>query len=188
MNQRFTLDGGDRLEQHLAALCNQVREEVLQVIPRGRVEAILLGGGYGRGEGGVLQTPAGEQPYNDLEFYLCLAGHPLLNERRYGARVHELAERLSHSAGIEIEFKIISLRRLRRESVSMFHYDLITGHRCVYGGENCLSGCDHHRAAHRIPLCEATRLLMNRCSGLLFSAEAAGHAVAFLRNGAFAHG
>src|SRR5439155_23996535 len=30
---------------------------------------------------------------------------------------------------------------------------------------------EHHRQAERIPLSEATRLLMNRCSGLLFAKE-----------------
>jgi hypothetical protein len=39
------------------------------------------------------------------------------------------------------------------------------------GDESALENCGHHRAAHRIPLHEATRLLMNRCSGLFFSQQ-----------------
>ena len=172
MNQhRFTIDGSPALETQLASLCEAAREELFTVVPSSRVEALLLGGGYGRGEGGVLVTSQGEAPYNDLEFYLFLKGVPLLSERRYGRAVHEVAEQLTATAGIEVEFKILSLEKLRREPVSMFYYDLIMGHRWIYGDESCLAGCDHHRSAHRIPMHEATRLLMNRCSGLLFAAE-----------------
>src|SRR5947199_6504474 len=53
----------------------------------------------------------------------------------------------------------------------MFYYDLVSGHRLVHGTDEWLGQCEHHRAAHRIPLHEATRLLMNRCSGLLFAQE-----------------
>jgi hypothetical protein len=53
----------------------------------------------------------------------------------------------------------------------MFYYDLIVGHRWLIGADDLLARCEHHRDAGKIPLHEATRLLMNRCSGLLFSLE-----------------
>jgi hypothetical protein len=53
----------------------------------------------------------------------------------------------------------------------MFFYDLVSGHRWLIGGESLFAGCRHHTRAASIPLHDATRLLMNRCSGLLFSAE-----------------
>ncbi|MFN0076901.1 MAG: hypothetical protein ACKVY0_10520, partial [Prosthecobacter sp.] len=56
-------------------------------------------------------------------------------------------------------------------ATNMFFYDLVMGHRWIIGGDELLAGCDHHRDAARIPLHEATRLLFNRCSGLLFAKE-----------------
>jgi hypothetical protein len=53
----------------------------------------------------------------------------------------------------------------------MFYYDLVTRHRRVLGGPELFAGCERHLDAGAIPLHEATRLLMNRCSGLLFTAE-----------------
>jgi hypothetical protein len=41
----------------------------------------------------------------------------------------------------------------------------------IIGNEPLLAGCEHHRAADKIPPYEATRLLMNRSSGLLFAWE-----------------
>ena len=168
---RFTLNGSDALEQHLTNVCNEVLAGVERIIPEHRLDGLALGGGYGRGEGGVLKTPGGDQPYNDLEFYVFVRDHPWLNERRYGRSLHKLSEELLPKAGIELEFKITSLAALRHVPQSLFYHDLIMGHRWLLGDDTLFAGCEHHREAGRIPLAEATRLLMNRCSGLLFARE-----------------
>lgn len=168
---RFTMDGDEALEQHLLNTCIQVAEGVQKIIPAGKLEGLLLAGGYGRGEGGVLETPEGHQPYNDMEFYVFLRGSTLLNDRRFKAKLHHLGEQLSIQAGIEVEFKVLSLAHLRRAPVSMFSYDFVVGHRWIIGSDALFQGCEHHQEAADIPLEEATRLLFNRCSGLLFSVE-----------------
>ncbi len=166
---RFTLNGSDALEAHLARLCEQVRDGVRALVPADKLDAVMLGGGYGRGEGGVLRTPAGDQPYNDLESFVLVRGNAVLAERKFRHPLHELGERLSPDAGLEVEFKVITLDKLRRSGPSMFYYDLVMGHRWLVGEESLLFDCEQHRDAGRIPLHEATRLLMNRCSGLLFA-------------------
>src|SRR5207248_7591902 len=109
--------------------------------------------------------------YNDLEFYVYLQGNRQLNERRFGRALHVLGEILTPQAGVEVEFKITSLREVERGAVTMFSYDLRMGHRWLFGREELLAGCAHHRSSDEIPLSEATRLLMNRGSGLLFARE-----------------
>ena len=170
-SKRFTHDGSPELERHLASVCAEVRAEIHALIPPVKLEALLLGGGYGRGEGGVLHTDSGDQPYNDLEFYVFVRGNAVLGETRYRAALHAIGRRLSPGAGLEVEFKVLTLDKLRAAAPSMFFYDLVSGHRWLLGDDSLLAGCEHHRAAGDIPLPEATRLLMNRCSGLLFSAE-----------------
>lgn len=166
---RFTLNGSDSLEQHLAYVCSKVLAGVRRIIPEHKLEGVALGGGYGRGEGGVLKTPAGEQPYNDLEFYVFVRDYAWWNERRYIKALHELSNELTLLAGIELEFKIISAAKLRGSPQSLFYHDLIMGHRWLLGDDRLFAGCEHQRSAQTIPLSEATRLLMNRCSGLLFA-------------------
>jgi hypothetical protein len=173
---RFTLDGDAALESHLAQICRSVRSGVRHIVPAHRLEGIVLGGGYGRGEGGVFRTDDGDKPYNDLEYYILIRGSTVLNERRYRHALEHLAHELSAEAGIEVEFKIISLAKLQRERTSMFTYDLVHGHRWVIGHEGMFESCAHHRRAGDIPLAEVTRLLMNRCTGLLFARERLGRA------------
>jgi len=171
VEKRFTVNGSDALEQQLANICEKVSAGVRRIIPKHSLAGLALGGGYGRGEGGVLSTPTGDQPYNDLEFYIFVRGHPWLNERRYSKALHRLGAELESFAGVELEFKITSVEKLRRSPQSLFYHDLLVGHRWLLGDDSLFVGCEHHRNAGTIPLSEATRLLMNRCTGLLFARE-----------------
>lgn len=168
---RFTLDGSDALEAHLASVCDRVAQEVARIIPAARLDGLLLAGGYGRGEGGVLREASCDRPYNDLEFYVFVRGNAFLAERMYRGALHKLGARLSPEAGLDVEFKVLTVKKLRGSAPSMFFYDLVSGHRWLIGDDSLLAGCEHHREAKNLPLCEATRLLFNRCSGLLFSVE-----------------
>jgi hypothetical protein len=168
-DERYTVDGSDALEAKLADNCKVTLTGVKKLIPENALEGLLLAGGYGRGEGGVLRTPEGDKPYNDMEFYVFVKGNAFLAERKYRHALHELGEDLTPDAELEIEFKAITFAKLRKSPVNMFYYDLVMGHRWAQGDESLLKGCEHHRDATGIPLHEATRLLFNRCSGLLFS-------------------
>ena len=167
--KRFTIDGSASLENHLTHVCEEVLAGVQSLLPANKFEALVLGGGYGRGQGGVLKTNSGDAPYNDLEFYVFLRGNRVLNERKYRQALQDFGERLSPEAGLHVEFKVDSLERLRHSPVSMFSYDLVSGHRTLSGGEDVFNGCEPHRDATQIPLAEATRLLFNRCTGLLLA-------------------
>ena len=171
LQSRFTLDGDDALESHLERTCARVVSGIRGLVPGRRLEAVLLGGGYGRGEGGVLRGPAGDRPYNDLEFYVAIRGNRHLNEFRFHRRLEVLGEILTHLADVEVEFKVTSLAELAARPVSMFSYDLVAGHRIVWGDPllGQLPAWEHHKHPGTIPQAEATRLLMNRCSGLLFA-------------------
>lgn len=166
---RFTVDGDRALEVHLAKTCERVLSGVRGLVPEGDLEALLLGGGYGRGEGGVLSDDVGDWPYNDIEFYVCISGNRLLNEARYHRPLEVLGQILTQLADVEVEFKITSIEELSSLPVSMFSYDLLSGHRLLWGEPALLAGCAYHRQAEQIPLSEATRLLMNRGTGLLLA-------------------
>ncbi|MDB6131723.1 MAG: hypothetical protein JWM04_2830 [Verrucomicrobiales bacterium] len=166
---RFTLDGTDELESHLSSVSEAVVEGITAVVPGSRLQAIILGGGYGRGEGGVLKSPSSDLPYNDMEFYVCIAGPAFLNEKRYGRQLQDIAHRCTEKAGIEVEFKILPLEKIITGPTTMFFYDLVMGHKVLLGSPTILKSTNVHRVAANIKLAEAIRLLMNRCSGLLYS-------------------
>jgi hypothetical protein len=166
---RFTLDGDEALESEIARLCVAALHGVERIVSPYRLEALWLAGGYGRGEGGVLRLPGGDRPYNDLEFYVCLRGNEFLNRRRFGSRLRMLADRISRAAGLDVEFQIISFARLQHSPPSMFYYDLVAGHRQLYGAEHFLERCPRHADPGCLSIAEGTRLLMNRGTGLVLA-------------------
>jgi hypothetical protein len=167
--KRFTRDGSTALEDHLLNTCRKVRSAIEQIVPEDELDGLVLGGGYGRGEGGVLRSGGGEKAYNDLEFYVFVRGRTLWQAPVLHQQLRRVGEQLSPEAGVKIEFKATRLSRLRKSAPSMFYYDLVVGHRWLIGTDELLHDCEHLQHANRIPAAEATRLLMNRCSGLLFS-------------------
>lgn len=167
--RRFTLDGSPDLESRLAATCRHIGAGVSGLIPGPRLEGLVLGGGYGRGEGGVWRRPDGDRPYNDLEFYVFVRGSRLLNEQRYGRALHCLGEILTPQAGVEVEFKLVSLAGFTAGPVSLFSHDLVRGHRVILGRPDLLAGCRAHHRGRDVPASEGTRLLFNRATGLLLA-------------------
>jgi hypothetical protein len=171
MKKRFTLDGSTELEAKIAEICRDVTTSISDLMPSRALEGIALGGGYGRGEGGVLQREDVDEPYNDVEFFVFVWGSLFVAERRWGEGLRQLGHELTEKHGIEVEFKLLTLAKLRSSSPSMFYYDLMMGHHWALGNDQMLAGCEHHLDADKIPLHEATRLMVNRCSSLLFAAE-----------------
>lgn len=125
--------------------------------------ALLLAGGYGRGEGGVFCEGDGAPPklYNDLEFYLFGAGASRDEIKRWA---HEGEARL----GIEIEIKVMSPDAFARARPSMFYYDLVSRHVLVAGDKAWVDSLPAEMSrAESISVEEASRLLVNRGMSLL---------------------
>jgi hypothetical protein len=171
LRRRYTLDGDDALERHLERACARIVSGVRGLIPARKLQAVILGGGYGRGEGGVLRGGAGDRPYNDLELYVAVSGNRHINEFLYHRRLAVLGEILTHLTDAEVELKVTSLAELAAQPVSMFSYDLSAGHRLLWSRDPASRPVwsDPHRSPENIPEAEATRLLMNRCTGLLLA-------------------
>ncbi len=127
------------------------------------MQALLLAGGYGRGEGGVWWPDRDQPPqlYNDMEFYV-FTHH--LAAARLQEWIHEGEARL----GIEMEFKVMTPKAFACATPSMFYYDLLKGHVCVAGVPDWIDTLPAKLSdAQAIPAEEASRLLVNRGISIL---------------------
>lgn len=154
-----------RLDVYLAGLA----ERLAQSPAAAGTLALVLSGGYGRGEGGVFRDAAGHPDlYNDLEFYMLLRDPSGEAAARAWCEQEEPAG--TAELGIDVEVKRMPIGELRQARPSMFYYDLIVAHQLIWGDESWKEGLpDGLGDAARIPLHEATRLLFNRGSGLFYS-------------------
>jgi hypothetical protein len=132
--------------------------------------ALILGGGYGRGEGGVVRRHGKECPYNDLDFTLIV--------ERKGAVNFEALDQISQKYGVELNIHVDFSRPLNLTDIQNFPHwlmwqDLLKGHVVTFGAREILN--DHAPASlgNQLPTIEATRLLINRGAGLLWAMRVA---------------
>lgn len=138
---------------------------------------VVLGGGYGRGEGGVRlpDTPPDAPPSlsNDLDFFAVVARGA--GETAAAAAAQALApagEKWSARLGVDVEFTAKTPERLKKDEARLMVQELLRGHCGVWGaeGRDLFSGLDM-RPADALPWTEAVRLLVNRGAGLLLARE-----------------
>lgn len=148
------------LRQRLEAYLDRLGREATDTAG---FRALLLAGGYGRGEGGVFFPSGGAEPrlYNDLEFYL-------FSEKVGSAPISSWVHLGETTLGIEIEFKTLAPAAMEQAEPSMFYYDLLSRNVFVAGKESWLESLPARlRSASEIPAVEASRLLVNRGMSLL---------------------
>jgi len=129
----------------------------------GQYSAVILGGGYGRGEGGA--TPDGKL-YNDLDFFVVIAGSRPSEE--LAAFLARLSRKWSAVLAVDVDFCCVSKARLKRNRRTLMIQELIAGCEVIYGGGSSL---DFLKLSgwNALPKSEGVRLLLNRGAGLLMA-------------------
>ena len=161
-------------DAEIEKLLNRVLPEIAGEIGMLRLphlRAVVLGGGYGRGEGGVLHAPSGSRLYNDLDFFVFSEGADAGDSARIDAALKELSVRWGEKLGIAADFgPVKNLSSLRRVAPTLMFQELLRGWKPVWG-EADLRKWIPMLPAPELPYSEAVRLLLNRGMGLAFAGE-----------------
>jgi hypothetical protein len=164
---RFTARGGAAVEAEIAEIVRRAGELVDASVPRRALRALLLVGGYGRGEGGVERRGGVERPHNNLDFLLVTRGvgrAPQASKRR----LDELFRPLAEAASVGIDTGVIGELRLRAAPCLVRWYDLRLGHKTVAGDPGFASSLTRFRA-EAIEPADVLDLLVNRGSLLVLN-------------------
>ncbi len=157
------------LDAQLQAHFERTREHFEKSDLRAKPEAIILGGGYGRGEGGITKDSEGRLAFfNDLDYFIFTAAP---EDPALLAAVESWEQEESQALGIDVEAKCLPRRDLADTPGSMMFYDLVAAHTVVDGPKDYLDRYKSMARPGTIRPVEATRLLWNRGSGLLFARE-----------------
>ncbi len=148
-----------------------VRDAVLEIIPKEHLVTIMLGGGYGRGEGGVFIQDGEEKLFNDYDFFIFIRNIPYLKVRQYKKRLQTLSHQLSDEIGIDVDFSpLLTLNDVKNAPFWLIWYELKYGHHVIYGRDNILRYLPEFKH-EEIPLFEGLKLMLNRGAGLLLCRE-----------------
>ena len=139
-----------------------------------RLLGVVLGGGYARGEGGVVD---GKRLYNDLDFYVVADEKSrAVDFERIAAALRPVSKKWTAALGVDVDFSPPKTPwRIRHDEERLMIQELVHGWCDVAGrpGEELFADVAR-RPPETLPLMEAVRLLVNRGAGLLLAAEAAG--------------
>ena len=184
---RFVAGDAPELDRALAdALAAIGREIDAMRIPS--LAGVVLGGGYGRGEGGArgelkvqsskLKVESSKSDVacrlsNDLDFFaITKEGATDADAAAVARALEPLSRRWSEKLGIDVDFMGRTPWRLRHDQERLMVQELVHGYVDVAGekGEVLFAGIER-REPSDLPWMEAARLLMNRGMGLLLAAE-----------------
>lgn len=130
---RFTARGSEAVEAELAGLAAQVAREVEAEVPKDRFHALVLIGGYGRGEGGVEARGGVERPHNNLDFLLITRDLDAASSAALNARLDERLARLEEEKGIGLDVSLVAAGKLRHAPSLVMWYDMRFGHKTILG-------------------------------------------------------
>lgn len=165
---RYTLtsdpDIASLLDRFLPAVAAEI--DSLQ-LPK--LHAVVLGGGYGRGEGGVRHTPDGGRLYNDLDFFVFSNGAAPHETRLIDRELKKLSARWEKQLEIAVDFgPAKNIAALKSVSHTLMFQELLRGWLPVWGQAD-LDRWIEPLDPGEIPYSEAVRLLLNRGMGLVLA-------------------
>ncbi len=140
-----------------------------------RLYALLLCGGFGRGEGSVVVDGADVHIVNDYDFTVVLNARNRFHYLKLYREIHAPLEKLAGELARELDIKQVDLSPKPRhyfkgrEGLKIENYEVKMGHVLLYGDRDPTVDMPAWQAAD-IPLFEGTWLFRNRGTGLLLAA------------------
>jgi len=171
MTNKYTVYGDSAFDRKIDEDMHKITEAVLKVMPERYLSALILGGGYGRGEGGVFLQDGKMELYNDYDFFVISNDISRSKMQEYHAKLFEVGEELTEKIGIDVDFgPFRNISDLPDMRFTMMWFELKQAHIVVYGDEEILNKIPDFKS-DSIPFPEALGLMLNRAVGLLLAKE-----------------
>ena len=160
----FTAHKDDRINACIDSHLEQIALEYCRRLPD--PEALVLVGGFSRGEGSVIHEGSHIRPLNHFDV-VAVAPQADRPEADKIEDVQALESSLARAAGVKgVDLFFIESRSLRRLKFTLFNYDLKTKGYVFYGSPDLLSRTRKIKV-HRMPVKEGRSLLFTHLFRLL---------------------
>ncbi|MCW3053157.1 MAG: hypothetical protein JWN14_2327, partial [Chthonomonadales bacterium] len=165
---RFTLYGGTAVEHKIASLVGKAAEAIEATIPIKSIRALVLIGGYGRGEGGVERVGNQEMPHNNLDFLLILKHGAASSLDRTQNSLSKRLQTIGREHGIGMDLSVVTVSQLRHAPCLVLWHDMRYGHKTILGDSDFVPSLTQF-TPDRIEASDIRNLLVNRGTLLLIN-------------------
>ena len=102
-SNRYTPDGDAAVESRIDRDQQLIAAAVMDAVPASHFRALVLIGGYARGEGGFRHVDGNPEPYNDYDYFVVVRGMNHAAIQTLKASLLELGHLLTTRVGVEVD-------------------------------------------------------------------------------------
>jgi len=122
---------------------------------------LIMLGGYGRGEGGVVIIDGKEYPHNNFDFLLITKKLNKKKQNDLKKKIYPKFLPLNRRIKTQIDLGFVNASNLKHTANRIIWYDMRFGHKTIVGDENFVPSLKRFRL-QTIPKWDARNLLVNR--------------------------
>ena len=167
IDKQLTHCGEPAAEESMRFFVNKITQGLTSELSHYDLRALVLLGGYGKGEGGVIVIGRRCRPHNNIDLMLVVGDQERGSIAILQERVNRKAEYLERKLEIGIDISVITESKLRSMPTRVLWYDMKEGHRTLYGDDSLVPSIPHDK--RDIPSWDMRNLMVNRGSLLLIS-------------------
>lgn len=165
---KLTLIGSSKIETSLSMVLDNIKESIQQNVDESLYEGIILIGGYGRGEGGVVTINGVEFPHNNFDFLVISKTISKEQEELLEAQLSSIFTKYTKDINIDVEFSIMSSKKLKNLQPLVITYDMKYGHKLIVGDASVLVNNENFEL-ETIPAWDIRNLMVNRGTLLIIN-------------------
>jgi hypothetical protein len=146
---------------------------LLEQIGKDNTQSIILIGGYGRGEGGVVYINHSYRPHNNFDLMIFVKKS--ISKKQLDIINFQL-ESIRKAYDIGIDISVETNKKFANEQCRVIWYDIYHGHKVLWGDINYVKKSNRFEY-NDIPAWDIRNLLVNRSSLLLINKYILSHSI-----------
>lgn len=158
---KLSFKGSVHFEEKMTSLLNDISNDIENSINPKYYTCVILIGGYGRGEGGVIKVGNVEFPHNNLDFLIVSTNLDKTKYNQLQEDVNRIITKHCKRVNIDFDLSIITEFKLKNSDPLVITYDMKYGHKLIIGNASFLTKIKRFEMEH-IPEWDIRNLMVNR--------------------------
>ena len=174
MKSKYTFVYNEHIEGLLDSVLQKMATQISGSDVCSLVEFVVFGGGYGRGEGGILRTQTEDKLYNDLDFFVLAKDTATTADMaKIDAFFANLSKEFEPLVEVDVDFsKAVKVSYAKARLNIMSWREMALGGNVVFGSQQQFDEVFQLNSDKTdVLFSEIVKLAMNRVSGLVFAQE-----------------
>lgn len=171
INSKYTFIYNEKIEALLNSILSSIVADLSDFKFANYIEFLVLGGGYGRGEGGILfDENKNPNLYNDLDFFVISNTKDTNINSKINSFFCELSKKYTKKIGIDVDFsRAFHSKYIQKKLDVLMWREMVLGANILWGDSQKFRNLFKVNESDLPEAKEVEKLLFNRLSGLFFA-------------------